>query len=66
MILMYSTTLPFRLFFTDGYSYERTAITAWMEKGKGRSPMTNAVLVTKEMTPNRSLKMIIQRYLNLI
>lgn len=49
---------------SDGYTYERAAITSWMAKGKTLSPMTNATLVNKELTPNRSLKMIIQRYLN--
>ncbi|KAL4229143.1 WD repeat [Mactra antiquata] len=49
---------------TDGYTYERAAILSWMEKGKDRSPMTNAILSTKDLTPNRCLKMLIQRYLN--
>lgn len=49
---------------TDGYTYERSAITAWINSGKDRSPMTNAVLSRKDLTPNRSLKMLIQRYLN--
>ncbi|XP_033733128.1 WD repeat, SAM and U-box domain-containing protein 1-like [Pecten maximus] len=48
----------------DGYTYERAAITAWTSKGKDRSPMTNAILSTKQLTPNRSLKMLIQRHLN--
>ena len=48
----------------DGYSYERAAITSWMEKGKTNSPMTNAALASQQLTPNRSLKMIIQRFLN--
>ena len=47
----------------DGYTYERSAIVAWMEKGKTSSPMTNGLLNTKQLTPNRSLKMLIQRYL---
>ncbi|XP_052254306.1 WD repeat, SAM and U-box domain-containing protein 1-like isoform X4 [Dreissena polymorpha] len=49
---------------SDGYSYERAAIASWMNKGKNCSPMTNAVLTSKDLTPNRSLKMLIQRYLN--
>lgn len=47
----------------DGYTYERSAIVGWMEKGKTTSPMTNGLLNTKQLTPNRSLKMLIQRYL---
>lgn len=47
----------------DGYTYERSAIAGWMEKGKTTSPMTNGTLNTKQLTPNRSLKMLIQRYL---
>ncbi|XP_052804342.1 WD repeat, SAM and U-box domain-containing protein 1-like [Mya arenaria] len=49
---------------SDGYSYERSAITNWMRNDKDRSPMTNSVLVNKELTPNRSLRTLIQRYLN--
>lgn len=49
---------------SDGYTYERAAITSWIQKGKDRSPMTNAVFTSQDLTPNRSLKMIIQRYLN--
>lgn len=48
---------------SDGYTYERSAIAGWMEKGKTTSPMTNGTLNTKQLTPNRSLKMLIQRYL---
>ncbi|XP_064644227.1 WD repeat, SAM and U-box domain-containing protein 1-like isoform X2 [Lineus longissimus] len=47
---------------SDGYTYERVAIAAWMTKGKQNSPMTNAPLPNKTLTPNRSLKMLIQRY----
>ncbi|WAR04962.1 WSDU1-like protein [Mya arenaria] len=39
----------------DGYSYERSAITNWMRNDKDRSPMTNSVLVNKELTPNRKI-----------
>lgn len=49
---------------SDGYTYERAAIASWIESGKACSPMTNAVLANKDLTPNRSLKMLIQRYLN--
>jgi hypothetical protein len=47
----------------DGYTYERAAITSWMSSGKTRSPMTNAVLGSQAVMPNRSLKMLIQRHL---
>lgn len=47
----------------DGYTYDRSAILAWFEKGKDRSPMTNVVLPNKSVTPNRTLKMVIQKYL---
>lgn len=46
----------------DGYTYERSAIKSWMDSGKNRSPMTNSILATKQLTPNRSLKMLIQRF----
>lgn len=46
---------------SDGYTYERAAITGWISSGKTRSPMTNGILPSTELTPNRSLKMLIQR-----
>ncbi|XP_052804914.1 WD repeat, SAM and U-box domain-containing protein 1-like [Mya arenaria] len=49
---------------SDGYSYERTAITNWLKRDNDRSPMTNSVLVNKELIPNRSLRTLIQQYLN--
>ncbi|KAK7092291.1 WD repeat, SAM and U-box domain-containing protein 1-like [Littorina saxatilis] len=45
----------------DGYTYDRSAIQAWLENGKDRSPMTNSVLAHKSLTPNRTLKMLIQK-----
>ncbi|XP_071788780.1 WD repeat, SAM and U-box domain-containing protein 1-like [Asterias amurensis] len=48
----------------DGYSYERSSIEAWV-RGNKTSPMTNSPLVHANLTPNRSLKMIIQRLYNL-
>uniref|UniRef100_A0A914UTW8 WD repeat, SAM and U-box domain-containing protein 1 n=1 Tax=Plectus sambesii TaxID=2011161 RepID=A0A914UTW8_9BILA len=45
----------------DGYTYERRAITDWMRKGHRTSPMTNALLPHADLTPNRMLKMLIQR-----
>lgn len=48
----------------DGYTYDRSAICSWLESGKDRSPMTNAVLAHKNLTPNRTLKMVIQKQLD--
>lgn len=54
----------FIIFFTsDGYTYERAAIKSWMTKGKTLSPMTNAPLANHTLTPNRGLKIAIQRHL---
>jgi WD40 repeat protein len=50
---------------SDGYTYERAAIKAWMSNGKTRSPMTNAVLGNDSLTPNRSLKMLIVRHMSM-
>ncbi|XP_076456029.1 LOW QUALITY PROTEIN: WD repeat, SAM and U-box domain-containing protein 1-like [Babylonia areolata] len=47
----------------DGYTYDRSAIQSWLEKGKDRSPMTNARLPHRSLIPNRTLKMLIQRHL---
>ncbi|XP_064612039.1 WD repeat, SAM and U-box domain-containing protein 1-like [Liolophura sinensis] len=48
----------------DGYTYEKSAIESWVKSGKSRSPMTNAVLASYMLTPNRSLKMLIQRHVH--
>ncbi|KAK3579281.1 hypothetical protein CHS0354_033360 [Potamilus streckersoni] len=48
----------------DGYTYERAAIQSWIDSEKDRSPMTNSPLTSKELVPNRSLKMLIQKFLN--
>lgn len=47
---------------TDGYSYEREAIETWIRTPNHTSPMTNLPLQTTILTPNRSLKMAIQRW----
>ncbi|XP_076437330.1 WD repeat, SAM and U-box domain-containing protein 1-like [Babylonia areolata] len=47
----------------DGYTYDRRAIQQWLESGKDRSPMTNAVLSHKHLTPNHTLKMLIHKHL---
>jgi len=46
---------------SDGYTYERSAITAWIDNGKRTSPMTNAPLPHLDLMPNRVLKMLIQK-----
>ncbi|XP_064396865.1 WD repeat, SAM and U-box domain-containing protein 1-like isoform X2 [Halichondria panicea] len=45
----------------DGYSYERTAITAWFSKGRRTSPVTNLPLTNTLLLPNRALKTIIEK-----
>lgn len=47
----------------DGYSYERTAISRWLESGKDTSPMTNEPLEHTLVLPNRTLQLLIQKYL---
>ncbi|XP_033105844.1 WD repeat, SAM and U-box domain-containing protein 1-like [Anneissia japonica] len=47
----------------DGFTYERTSIESWLRKNNS-SPMTNSPLVNCHLTPNRSLKTIIQRMYN--
>lgn len=46
----------------DGYSYERECIESWIRGKNKRSPMTNLLLKTTLLTPNRSLKTAIQRW----
>nr|XP_040058505.1 WD repeat, SAM and U-box domain-containing protein 1-like isoform X5 [Gasterosteus aculeatus aculeatus] len=46
----------------DGYSYERESIQSWIKGKNQTSPMTNLVLQTTLLTPNRSLKMAITRW----
>ncbi|XP_070536971.1 WD repeat, SAM and U-box domain-containing protein 1-like [Ptychodera flava] len=46
---------------SDGYSYERSSIESWMRSGKNTSPMTNNILPNTTLTPNRMLKMLIER-----
>ena len=50
------------LVLADGYTYERNAIASWMKSGKKNSPMTNSPLQNNSLTPNRSLKILIQKY----
>lgn len=48
----------------DGYSYEKEAMENWISKKKRTSPMTNLVLSSVILTPNRTLKMAIDRWLS--
>ncbi|KAI3794352.1 hypothetical protein L1987_36982 [Smallanthus sonchifolius] len=45
---------------SDGFSYELGAIKQWLEMGHNTSPMTNLDLETKHLTPNRTLRSLIQ------
>uniref|UniRef100_A0A8C3K4Q2 WD repeat, SAM and U-box domain-containing protein 1 n=1 Tax=Calidris pygmaea TaxID=425635 RepID=A0A8C3K4Q2_9CHAR len=47
----------------DGYSYEKDAIEKWISNKRRSSPMTNLPLPTLVLTPNRTLKMAIGRWL---
>ncbi|KAG8432357.1 hypothetical protein GDO86_016847 [Hymenochirus boettgeri] len=48
---------------SDGYSYERKAIEDWISRKKRTSPMTNLPLENLLLTPNRTLKMAVNRWL---
>ncbi|XP_051479887.1 WD repeat, SAM and U-box domain-containing protein 1 isoform X2 [Apus apus] len=47
----------------DGYSYEREAMENWISTKRRASPMTNLPLPFLMLTPNRTLKMAINRWL---
>ena len=40
----------------DGHSYERDAITQWFGQGRIKSPLTNAPLGSRHLTPNHTLR----------
>lgn len=42
----------------DGFTYERSAIQEWIIR-EGRSPMTNAVLSSKDLQPNLLVRQMI-------
>ncbi|XP_042215697.1 WD repeat, SAM and U-box domain-containing protein 1-like isoform X2 [Homarus americanus] len=46
----------------DGFTYERVAMEAWLASGKRTSPMTNEKLTHLTLTPNRTLRTLIQSY----
>jgi len=45
----------------DGYTYERSAITGWLSKGRRTSPVTNLPLPTTLLIPNRLVKTLIDK-----
>uniref|UniRef100_A0A8B9PWF4 WD repeat, SAM and U-box domain-containing protein 1 n=1 Tax=Apteryx owenii TaxID=8824 RepID=A0A8B9PWF4_APTOW len=47
----------------DGYSYEKDAMENWINNKRRSSPMTNLPLPSLLLTPNRTLKMAISRWL---
>ncbi|XP_009883768.1 PREDICTED: WD repeat, SAM and U-box domain-containing protein 1 [Charadrius vociferus] len=47
----------------DGYSYEKEAMENWISNKRRSSPMTNLPLPSLMLTPNRTLKMAISRWL---
>lgn len=48
----------------DGFSYELEAIEEWLGTGHDTSPMTNLRLRHKQLTPNHTLRSLIQDWLN--
>ncbi|XP_042508956.1 putative U-box domain-containing protein 50 isoform X2 [Macadamia integrifolia] len=48
----------------DGFSYELGAIAEWLGTGHETSPMTNLRLDHKLLTPNHTLRSLIQEWLN--
>ena len=46
---------------SDGFTYEKSAIENWL-KGHNKSPMTNGVLESTVLTPNRQLKKLIDDF----
>ena len=48
----------------DGFSYELEAISEWLSTGHDTSPMTNLGLSHTGLTPNRTLRSLIQDWQN--
>ena len=46
----------------DGFTYERAAITDWLEH-KDTSPITGAALANTTLTPNRAVKKIAEWFM---
>jgi len=49
------------VFTADGHTYERVAISRWLES-RNTSPLTNARLATRTLTPNIVLKKLIREF----
>lgn len=49
--------------FLDGFSYEKSAITEWFDRGNSSSPMTNIELDSRDVHENSNLKEKIEDYL---
>lgn len=49
---------------SDGTSYEFSAIQRWLDMGHNTSPLTNLELEHKRLTPNRTLRNLIQDWHN--
>ena len=47
----------------DGFTYEGEAIREWLGNGHETSPMTNAQLSDVNLTPNHSLRLVIQDWI---
>lgn len=47
----------------DGFTYEGEAIREWLGNGHETSPMTNAKLSDVNLTPNHSLRLVIQDWI---
>jgi hypothetical protein len=48
----------------DGFSYEHEAIEEWLKTGHDTSPMTNLKFKHKLLTPNHTLRSLIQDWHN--
>ena len=48
---------------SDGYSYEKNAIFKWISTGNTTSPMTNEPLADVNLVPNKTLSLLIRKYL---
>ena len=47
----------------DGYTYERDAISGWLDSGHKTSPMTNLELSSCDLITNHALQYAIQEWL---
>ena len=47
---------------SDGFTYEREAILAWLQGGNSTSPLTGATLARSDLIPNHALRSAIQQF----